>query len=303
MSEFDKQLHNLAKKVMKHGVYVQQRNGNRITIPNATMTVDLSGMKIPLVTTRETKYGNILAELLWFLGGDLRISVLKDLSRSLGGKGNFWDQWAVPCEGSDDFTIGQMYGGIWNAPIEIPGFSPDNQLSRLVNELRAKPYDTQHVLTTYDYRKKYVQFLSREENVEIGNGVLSPCHGIHVQFTVLPTRGNGDQLHTLVTMRSQDLMVGTPYNIAMYATLAHMVASMLYKTEAVSLTWVGANTHIYENQLEAVEKQLAVPTTLRSPTLRIYKDRAGTGLNDFHPSDFKLEGYTHFPAIKYPVSE
>lgn len=321
MNYEEQQFLNLGKAIMIQGQSIKQRNGARITRPNCTMSFDLSNQTIPLITTRFTDFRNIKAELLWFLSGSNKVTDLHKLAEQEGAKGKFWDAWALTQEEVDEWnsqnefkdleqedvgTIGFLYGSVWTGKFESD-FSEDcirqNQIKRLISEMKENPYDTQHLLTTYCYPAKYDKRTSRAGNVYAGNGVLSPCHGIHVQFNILPPTEETpySQLYCLATMRSQDFFVGTPYNIAMYATLAHMVAKCLPNTQAVELMWVGANTHIYANQIDAVKEQVE-----REPhdfPVIAFADKPYNDLTDFGMQDIKLVNYQFCsPQIPYPVS-
>ena len=309
--------------IVDKGTPVPQRNGVRYTLPNLVSRYDLSNQTLPLVTTRFTSFTAIKAELLWFLSGSSNINDLHTLAQQEGGKGTIWDMWALTqedLEGREPVdnpdmqvgSIGRIYAHNWNAanikilednPLPGTDLAAESQLERLIRQMKDKPYDTQHILTSYDFTKKYQPQVSRTTNILNGNGALSPCHGIHVQFTIVPGK-EGDELHVLTSHRSQDCPVGKPYNVAMYALLTHMVAKLLPNTKAVSLTWVGANAHVYENQIPFIEEQTK-RTPFKAPTIAFADEvKTYTSLKDFRMQDIRLVNYQyHTPQIKYPVSE
>ena len=66
---------------------------------------------------------------------------------------------------------------------------------------------------------------------------------------------NSDGLSCLMTMRSSDLFLGLPFNIASTAILTKIIARVLHldvKTIAISI----ADTHVYEEHIDAVKEQL-----------------------------------------------
>lgn len=100
---------------------------------------------------------------------------------------------------------------------------------------------------------------------------------------------------------SQDLPVGTPFNIAQYSLLTHMVAQVTGMI-AEDFIWVGGDTHIYQNQMELVDKQLG-----RSPYLetiaRVELNPNVREIDDFCYEDISIVGYDEYhPPIKYPVA-
>ncbi|HCJ9459064.1 TPA: thymidylate synthase, partial [Escherichia coli] len=67
----------------------------------------------------------------------------------------------------------------------------------------------------------------------------------------VPTRMLSCQLYA----RSQDFFLGTPFNIASYALLVHMVAQQVNMVPG-DFVWTGGDTHLYSNHLEQAKLQL-----------------------------------------------
>ena len=89
--------------------------------------------------------------------------------------------------------------------------------------------------------------------------------------------------------RSCDTFLGVPFNVASGALLLHII-SKIVGMEPGKFVWVGGDTHIYENHLEAVEEQLSrTPTKL--PQLHINQFIECQGLTLLAPEFFKLENY------------
>jgi len=96
-------------------------------------------------------------------------------------------------------------------------------------------------------------------------------------------------------MRSVDVGVGLPFNIASYATLLYLLAiksGMLVGDLVMQLSHV----HIYENQIEALTEQITrKPYPL--PILTVH----GTipdDLKGLDSSQFTLHKYQYHPALK-----
>jgi len=105
--------------------------------------------------------------------------------------------------------------------------------------------------------------------------------------------------------RSQDVPLGTPFNIASYALLLEIIAKMVNMVPDELISNMG-DCHIYLNQIDGVKKQLTrEPYPL--PKLIIPNQvNFNQGINEFLNScliiDFQIEGYNSHPSIKIPLS-
>jgi thymidylate synthase len=113
----------------------------------------------------------------------------------------------------------------------------------------------------------------------------------------LPTR----TLSLLFFCRSQDLMVGTPYNLAAYSMLLHMFAEQV-NMATDELIWVAGDHHLYRNHLDQVEKQLKrQPIPDSHPTIRF--NRKPASIFDYTIEDVDVLNYQHLSRIFLPVAE
>ena len=127
---------------------------------------------------------------------------------------------------------------------------------------------------------------------ELGAMKLPPCH-LLVQWNV-----QREQLHCLVTMRSCDVFLGLPFNIASYALLTMMMAQVT-DLEPGELVFSLGDTHVYQNHFEQARLQLS-----REPRAlpRMHINPAVKSLFEFTPADFRLEGYDPHPRIVAPIA-
>jgi thymidylate synthase len=97
-------------------------------------------------------------------------------------------------------------------------------------------------------------------------------------------------------MRSIDVPLGLPFNIASYGLLLHLLAKEVNMVPD-ELILSGGDCHIYLNQMEGVEKQLK-QKTYPLPKLVI----ANKSIYDITYEDIKLVGYQSAEKIDIPLS-
>jgi len=108
--------------------------------------------------------------------------------------------------------------------------------------------------------------------------------------------------------RSQDVPLGTPFNISSYSLLLEIIAKMVNMVPDELITNMG-DCHIYLNQIDGVKEQLTrepyeLPKIVHMKTDDFYKSLSEdlSLLSHLDPSDFKVDGYQSHPAIKIPLS-
>jgi thymidylate synthase len=175
---------------------------------------------------------------------------------------HIWDPWA-----REDGSLGPVYGAQWG-----------KQLWKVLKEMEVNPHGRRHLVNSWQVN-------------DLGDMVLPPCH-YSFQFYI-----DKEGLSTLVNMRSCDVIVGLPHNVACYALLTYMVAKWLDLRPHRLLFMLG-DTHIYINHLEAATRLLKAKY-VKYPTLEI-KERKP--LLDYTIEDFNLIDYNPNPAIKLPVA-
>jgi thymidylate synthase len=121
---------------------------------------------------------------------------------------------------------------------------------------------------------------------------LPPCHLLY-QFNV-----HGDRLHCSMTMRSCDVFLGLPFNIASYALLTMMIAQVTALEPGDLILSLG-DTHVYQNHFDQARIQLGrTPKTL--PTIQL--NPAIKNLFEFRYEDFQLDHYDPDPLIPAPIA-
>lgn len=106
------------------------------------------------------------------------------------------------------------------------------------------------------------------------------------------------RLNCHMNMRSTDIFLGLPFNIASYALLTSMVAqsvNMFVGELLVSFT----DLHLYENHVEQIKLQKS-RTPMELPTLKLNPEIKN--LFDFKYQDIEILNYQSHPAIKAEVA-
>ena len=253
------------------GQLVQDRTGvGTYNLFHRSLRFDLS-KEFPLLTTKKMSIKSILGELLWFISGSTNALELEEKYGC-----TIWREW------SDEYgKLGKVYGHQWrnfgeyNEGYEYSkGF---DQVKWLINEIKTNPTSRRLYVTSANPNDRYDQS-------------LDCCHNY---FQVVIKNG---RLNLYFQMRSTDVFLGLPYNIASYALLANMLA--LETGYAVGeLVYSGVDVHLYSNHIEQAKEQLKREPKC-FPTLIVNKKP----FFDYNLEDFKVIGYESHPTIKADVA-
>lgn len=224
----------------------------------------------PLITTKKMAWKSIVAETLWFTQGRY------DLESLRADGCTWWDPWE-----KEDGTLGPVYGKQlrhWTRP----DGSEFDQLAWIINEIKTNPTSRRLVATMWNPG-------------ELDEMALPACHGALIQFYAT-TKSN--ELDLTVNIRSSDMFLGLPTNIASYALLLRMVAQVTTRVPGYLKVILG-DAHVYNNHMNQVWQQVG-REPYPFPTLEI--DPTITNIDDFRPEHFTLSDYLHHPHISGRVA-
>lgn len=262
-----KQYLDLIRHILKDGHKKEDRTGTgTISTFGYQMRFDLSE-GFPLLTTKKVHLKSIIHELLWFLAGDTNVKYLQENGVRI------WNEWA-----DENGDLGHIYGYQWRSWPDYEGGYID-QISEIVDMIKNNPDSRRIIVNAWNVG-------------DIKNMNLPPCHAFF-QFYVCDGK-----LSLQLYQRSADCFLGVPFNIASYALLCMMVAQVCGLRPGEFIHTLG-DAHIYLNHLEQVNTQLQ-RTPRKLP--RIIINPEVKDIFDFKYSDFKLEDYDPYPAIKGQVS-
>lgn len=160
----------------------------------------------------------------------------------------------------DKGSIGPLYGQQWRAwhsfELDRHGNTKRasvDQISKLITDLRNNPYSRRHVISAWNPAFLPNESISPQENVKLGKMAIAPCHQMS-QFYVSDD-GDDSYLDLKVTMRSSDVILGLPYNIASYALLVHLLANEVGLKPGKLIMSLG-DAHLYKNHQDVASELL-----------------------------------------------
>ena len=280
----EEQYLDLMHYVLTQGTDVSNRTGvGTRSVFGAQIHHDLSD-GFPAVTTKRLAWKAVVAELLWFLEGSTDERRLCEIQHGTRDprKTTIWTAnadnqgAALGYENNNSVKqLGPVYGHQWR------NFNGIDQIEWVINEIKTNPQSRRLIVSAWN-------------PVDIPEMALPPCHTMF-QFNVQ----NG-YLNCQLYQRSADLFLGTPFNIASYSLLTHMIAQICDLRPGTFVYTLG-DSHIYHNHFEAVNTQLdRMPhdlPTLVMPAFSTLSELLGT-----KPSDYVLDGYNPLPVIKAPMA-
>lgn len=255
----------LVKTVLKYGKLRKNRTGiETLSLFGSNFCHDMQE-GLPVLTTKKIYIKGCIHELLWMLHGDTNIKYLVD------NNVHIWDEWA-----DSNGDLGPVYGKQWiySGPNKI------NQIQYVINEIINNPYSRRIVLDAWSPS-------------ELKDMALPPCHVLY-QFYAEP---DTKQLSLSVYMRSADLFLGVPFDIAEGGILLSLIAKITgYNPN--KLIYNFGDIHIYSNHIDLIKMQL-LRQCYKLPTLELsYKDN----ITDYTYNDFNIKNYISHPAIKAQVA-
>lgn len=266
----------------------------------------------PAVTTKALAFRSVVSELLWFLEGSTnehRLAEIKndnkpyaeltEKERKTIWTANFNAQGVQL--GYKDGELGRIYASQYRSfrgvkEIKDPMYNQDgsihgynvyyqtveiDQVKNVIEQIKHNPVSRRLLVSAWN-------------PAELDVASLPPCHYSY-QFSV-----DGDKLSLMYNMRSNDLFLGCPFNIASYALLLHIIARITNKVPHELIASLG-DCHIYKNHIEQVKEQLT-RTPHKLPQLELPEHADYLDIDSFlksvKTSDFKLLNYEHDGVIK-----
>jgi thymidylate synthase len=294
---------NNIENILENGTWEVGRNGRTKSVFGSSMRFSLKGGQIPILTTKKTAWKTCLKELLWFIRGETDNKILKKNGVHIwdsNGSREFLDSRGLKLYPED--MLGPIYGYQWrhyNANYNC--FTG----KRLFNENEPDIFSNRKEVTGIDQLQQIidalkdpVQRMSRRLIMtawnpgQLNEMALPPCH-IMCQFNV----HDGNKLSCAMYQRSNDEACGTPFNIASYSFLTHLIAKHC-GLEAHEFVYFKGNCHVYEEHIEGIREQITrEPYPFPTVSIKHVRDN----INDYQVEDFEIHNYQHHPQIKFQM--
>ena len=263
----------LVKRVFNTGVTRPDRTGTgTISVFGTQTTFDLRE-GFPATTTKRLAFKTVVGELLCFIHGEHMLDDFHKRGVKIWDANATAEYWTPEVPGD----TGRIYGvnwRDWQSVTSNGGTKSTDQLMELTKNLKSNPNSRRNMVLTYNPG-------------ELDQVCLPPCHYAFQCYVA-----NG-YLDLIFVMRSVDLFLGAPFDIASYALLQTMLARDA-GLEPRFLTMQTGDTHIYLNHINQVQEMLRrMPGRL--PQLHI---TPGKTMFELTGEDFALENYYPRDTIK-----
>lgn len=328
-----KQYLTLVQDIFDNGSWQDNRTGIRtLSIPGAMMKFDLQE-GFPAVTTKKLAFKSAVGELVGFLRAYRSAADF----RALGCK--VWDQnanentqWLANPYRLQDNDLGSVYGVQWrqwpaykvidlsqpqSAAQVADALSRGYQQIGTVEDVGENGKTTSALLyKAIDQLRQCLDTIMNDPGsrrilfhgwnwAQLEEMALPPCHLLY-QFLVNQSKR---EISMCLYIRSNDVGLGTPFNLTEGAALLHLVGRLTGYTPRWFTYFIG-DAHLYENHVDMLQEQLRrepfpAPKLVLSDRI---PDFAVTGkyepewLEKVEPSDFWLEGYEHHAPLTAPMA-
>jgi len=224
--------------------------------------------------------------------------------------GKQWRRWGT----GETVTVGH------NGQHTLLGEKVVDQIQNLIRDLNVNPDSRRLMVSAWNVGELdqmtlppchygfqvYTRELSDEErwelytksglNIEINGTPLELKHmGTKFYPNSLPQRA----ISLMFNMRSNDVPLGLPFNLASYGLLLQIIAKEVNMVPDELIASLG-DAHIYVNQIDGVKEQLT-REPYKLPTL-VMVTNPELKFDEYVYDNFKLVNYQSHPTIKIPLS-
>ena len=270
-----KQYLSLLADILAHGTPKPDRTGTgTLSVFGRQLRFDLTE-GFPLLTTKRLHWPSIAHELLWMISGSTNV---KDLQKH---GVTIWDEWAAPSGG-----LGPIYGYQWRFwPCDYyenpkaASMKHIDQLGDTIERIKSDPHSRRHLVSAWNV-------------ADLSDMALPPCH-YAFQFYIAYGR-----LSLKFDMRSTDVFLGLPFNIASYALLTHLVAKLTGFEPGELVASLG-DVHLYTNHIEQAKLQL---TREPRPLPKLTVADGVASIDEYRFEHLTLEAYNPHPHIAAKVA-
>lgn len=260
MGSFDEQYLQLVKDILENGYYAGNRTADKTKkVFGRVLRFNLQE-EFPALTLKFTPTKTLTTEMRWIYQVQSNdVTWLQERNCYI------WDEWV-----DENNTIGKAYG------YQV---KKHRQMDQLIHDLK---HNSQS-------RRMMINLWQCEDLKEMQ---LTPC-----MFNSIWDVNNG-RLNVHITIRSSDVALGLPFNVAQMAILVHMLAQVT-NLEAGEMMVCITNAHLYEQHFEPIQ---AIFEREPYPVPKLWLNPEIKNFYDFETKDIKLIDYKYHPAIPMRVS-
>jgi len=295
---------SLLKDTLINGEDREGRNGKVYSIFGQMISFKDINQAFPLLTTKKMFIRGIIEEILWFLRGSTDAKELQQKGVKIwdgNSSREFLD--SIGLSHYSEGELGPVYGWQWRKfgkkyvcikddtkKLEDSDPNGFDQLKYIIEELMKPEYSRRAVLSGWN-------------PTQLSEMALPPCHILYTFYK------NKRGISCMMNMRSSDLFLGLPFNIASTAILTQIIAKVLHMNPIdISITMTDA--HIYDEHLDAVKSQFNNPIletntqltiTSEPPPIDSPIDEKIKWINCLKYEDFVIDNYHSAQTIKAPM--
>ena len=234
MTKFDKIYKSILKKILTEGKEeLNKRTGQQVkALPGICFNIDLEKDGFPLLSLRKLNC-SFIPEIMWMLNGSNRSEWLTKHTK-------IWDLFI-----EKNGIITSAYGFRWKYHFKV------DQIKTVISKLSKNKSDRHCVVLMWSPLE---DLLIKQKNV--------PCP---FTFTLNIIE---DKLNLHLIIRSNDMILGNPTDVAGFAFLQHIIAQKLSVKVGV-LTVSISNAHIYGNHYEIATELIKRNSKTKLVTIKL----------------------------------
>lgn len=291
----------LVKDILEKGTWENGRNGTTKGIFGYTMRYSLADNTIPIFTIKKTAWKTCLKELLWFIRGETNNKLLQQQNVHIWDDNTsreFLDSVNLPLY--EEGIAGPIYGYQWRHFGAKYNCIDGNPISKNFKENDLNRNDETYLgidqlkeiidcLKDPNKRSSRRLIMTAWNPLQLKQMALPPCH-VMCQFNV----HDENKLSCALFQRSNDVSLGTSFNVASYSFLTHLLAKHCGLIAHEFIHFMG-NCHIYEEHIQPMEEILR-REPYPFPKINILEVKEN--INDYELSDFEIIDYRSNDVIK-----
>jgi thymidylate synthase len=274
---------SILEKTLKEGIKKDTRNGITYSSFGGILRFDVNdGTLFPLLTSKKIFFKGVVEELLWFLRGSVNSKELEKKGVNIW-KGNSSREYldSIGLHDYEEGYLGPIYGYQWRS------------FNGKIDQLK-------YILEELSLKNSRRAVLSAWNPVQLKEQALPPCHLLYNFY-----KEDDNNLSCMMYMRSCDLFLGLPFNIASTALLTMIIAKVM-NMKAKEIVISICDIHIYEEHLKHVNIQLDLKDKIfKQPELKIKKeidtksiDEKIKWIEELKYEDFELINYNSHGSLK-----